>query len=202
MTISEKISAILRDPATGRINFQYAGVPVYRSGYARLAGAIERQHILVRIPQNPQAARIMAARGIASYDNRANTLYVPSIHYLETNSLHDKAQTVHEMTHALMDYHRRQMMKKKCEAVAYIAQLMYAHNNGIDNLNKYLTFSQHMTGDEADVFQAAWNIAHSILTTRGGYEVDRSSGLVLEGYIARHSLYHRIAQAKTNFDGI
>jgi len=202
MTIAEKISAILREPATARINFRYAGIPVYGSGYARLAGAIERRHIRIRLSQSQQEARLMRSAGVARYDNPENTLYIPSIQYLETGKLHDRAQAVHEMTHALMDFHQTQMLIQQSEAASYIAQLMYVHNSGIDTLAKFYNFSANVTGNEASIFQDAWNIAHLILTTPGGYEVPVAYGHALETSIARHPLYRRHAQGYTNYDGI
>jgi hypothetical protein len=201
MAIAEKVAAILREPATVRINFRYAGVRIYGSGYAAVAQAIEREHIAVRLPGSAVAQRLMRSSGVASYSSSENTLYVPSANFLEGNVIHDKALVVHEMTHALMDYHRHNMAVRQSEAVAYLAQMMYVFNHGITSTERLLDFSEGTGGNESDIFIAAWNIAHSILTTRGGYDVAGDSGAGLEAALARHPLYRRRADNETDYAG-
>lgn len=131
-TMVEKIVAILNEPATARINFRYDGVPVYGSGYATIATAIENDHVHVRLLRGQRAARAMRALGVAAYNKTSDTFFVSGADFLDTTTTPKKALVVHEMTHALLDYHRSTMSQGKSEAAAYIAQMMYLFNSGIN----------------------------------------------------------------------
>ncbi len=204
MTHAEKIAAILREPATRRINFRYAGVSVWGRGYVGMAERIERGLITIGLNPNAREARLMAAAGVAAYREQENALYIPSASFLQSSELYERAQVVHEMTHALTDYAARQVLLRESEAVAFIAQMMYWHTNGIDTSTKFLDYTERLgtQGDEVSIFQAAWNIAHSILTTRGGYAVAGNAGGALESAITRHPLYRRRADERGAYDGI
>lgn len=204
MSHAEKIARILREPATRRINFRYAGIAIWGDGFAGMAERIERGLISVGLNPNAREARLMSAAGVAAYREQENALYIPNANFLRSSELYERAQVVHEMTHALTDFEARVVRLCESEAVAFIAQMMYWHTNGIDDSMKFLDYTDKLgtQGNEVSIFQAAWNIAHSILTTRGGYAVGRTAGMALEQAIARHPLYRRRADERVAYDGI
>ena len=164
MSVQERIIAVLREPNTSRINFRHAGVPVYGSGFQTMATAIERGTIQVRLPDmnNQRLAAALHETGGAMYSHSTNTLTVASPTFLSDGLAHNKALVVHEMTHALTDYHGEQLSTLVSETCAYIAQMMYVRVNDLDIdgfLNPVHDFRLK------NIFQIAWAIACLLYTS-------------------------------------
>ena len=201
MITIEKVVSILNENATGQINFSYEGIPVYGSGYSRMARAIQQGHINIRLENNLRQARLMRMLGSVHYNHLNNTLVVHSMSFLQSENIYDRALLIHEMTHALSDYQGNTINTISSECVAYIAQMMYVYRDGCDDLNKLEEFLSPLDSRVSNIFQIAWNIAKSIATTTGGYTVSDESGQSLKVAIMGISLYRRKADLDVEYDG-
>lgn len=121
MSLEEDVCSTLRS-AQG-VNFMCCGVRVYGKGYQKLATAIENNHIMVQ--QNINLGRGGASgRYYHSYGpNKVNLLQVA---YNRIITLSQKSLVIHEMTHALQDYHHATLNTIDAECAAYIASASYS----------------------------------------------------------------------------
>ena len=123
---------------------------------------------------------------------------VASPTFLSDGLAHNKALVVHEMTHALTDYHGEQLSTLVSETCAYIAQMMYVRVNDLDIdgfLNPVHDFRLK------NIFQIAWAIADTIISTPS-YEVSPNSATALAQAISEVPVYASAAATTTSYDGI
>ena len=110
MSLFTDIVDILRSSECARINFQIEGIRVYGDGYKTIAKTIENKHIQI-------IRSLVLPSSLAEYNLKYNCLIVgPSP---------KPDLIVHECTHALNDWHKRNILAIDDEASAHIAQMMY-----------------------------------------------------------------------------
>jgi len=111
MGVLTDLTRILRSSECAKINFQIESIRVYGDGFKTIAKAIDGKHIQV------VRSRLLPSN-VATYNRRYNALFV--------GRAPKAGLLVHECTHALNDWHKREILAIDDEASAYIAQLMYA----------------------------------------------------------------------------
>lgn len=194
MSLEEKVAAVLESRTVRRINFRCCNIPVYGSGFVKLAGAIRNRHI--QVYENT----VLAAAGVAMYRyavgrNAVNVLELPSS---DPSSIAEKALIVHEMTHALEDYHRKDLNAINAECAAYVAQGMYLYLASPDRVPLPVDL------DEAtqDLLLMAYSAGTDIATTRGGYNVSDTAARNIKERIEAHPLYRNKRGSIYSYDGI
>ncbi len=110
MSLRTDVMTVLRSPNCGRINFQIGSIRVYGGGYRTIATCIENRQI--------QVVRALAVPStVAAYNRRYDLLIL--------GTTPSPNLVVHECTHALNDWHRRNILAVEDEVSAYIAQMMF-----------------------------------------------------------------------------
>jgi hypothetical protein len=208
MASKERILAILRHPATSKLNFRYGGIPIYPTGYKKIADLIDRDRILLRLDSNERTAQARYVLGVGAYQHATNTFLLPSVEF-PRNIDFDSALVIHEMTHALMDWHAQAVNELVSEGAAYVAQMMWVQSKSGATNSQALqaTRNRFLSGvarqDVRTVFEAAWEIAREARQPRGGYLV-QPGPLVdfLNVAIQALPLYSHSAQRSAAYDGI
>lgn len=131
MPARDHFIAVLEESNNRYINFICGRARVYGAAYRTIATAIRNNHIQViedsRLPEYGMV-----------YNYLHNTVRVNgSIDFAHPEN---KSLIIHEMTHAIEDFHRVPLSRADAEGAAYIAQMMYLaanslspsyeHNNG------------------------------------------------------------------------
>lgn len=104
---------VLNDPRLANMNFSVGPITVNAEEYRNVAAYIEAGDIRV----------IPGAEPIAYYDGRLNTIETPAGN--PPLNLGQRAQLLHECTHAIVDIDRLHVLVLDDEVAAYIAQLTY-----------------------------------------------------------------------------
>jgi len=115
--------------ALGKLDFTFAGFPVDLAGYREIGHKIRQGALEVKPDPSAPGARIAA-----SYTALANRLSVPAGLDLHTPGPHriaNQSVIVHEVTHALVDFHRFTTTGALDEACAYLAGQLYAMSFGL-----------------------------------------------------------------------
>lgn len=132
MSLSSDVAGFLLSSDTGiqwglsRLSFSVDGLRVDPEGYAEMGHQIRQGGIQVREPRSAPGTPIAAA-----YTAGTNTLSLRLPAGLQLSagtatSIGEQAGIVHEITHALFDYHGYSATNAVEEAVAYIAETLYA----------------------------------------------------------------------------
>lgn len=126
MSLFTDIVNILNAPECQRINFQIESIRVYGDGYKTIAKTIKNKHIQI-------IKSLVLPSNMAAYNRKYNCLIIGQSPKPDL--------IIHECTHALNDWHKRNIIAIDDEASAYIAQMMYVMikdrtlNNFIAQLN-------------------------------------------------------------------
>jgi hypothetical protein len=198
MSLFTDIVNILRSPECKRINFQIAGIRVYGDGYKTIAKTIENKHIQI-------IRSLVLPSSWAVYNRKLN--------YLAVGQSPRPNLIVHECTHALNDWHKRNILAIDDEVSAHIAQMMYmiikkpALNNFIAQLHQKQGSDVLAKRCEIDknfcskaTFMAALVIAGDFLNCRKP-SIDRL--MKLRNSLQRDPTYIKNASNRTRaYDGI
>jgi hypothetical protein len=141
MSLSGDVADFLLSRDTGvqwglsRLRFSVDGLGVDPEGYAEMGHQIRQGGIRVREPQSAPGTPIAAA-----YTAGTNTLSLrlPAGLQLTTSTaaaIGEQAGIVHEITHAIFDYHGYSTVNAVEEAVAYIAETLYATARALRRTN-------------------------------------------------------------------
>jgi hypothetical protein len=129
MGAKEHMIAVLRDPQTGRINFNYrsttASALISARNFHAVADSLESGHLHV-VPGRFQDNRLTYSAW-ASGNDAENTFYLGNNF---TWSRDFNALVVHESVHAYFDLGSTSIQWLDNEVVAYIAQGFYLRNSG------------------------------------------------------------------------
>jgi hypothetical protein len=143
----------LRSETLPNIDFQIHSFHVTTAGLREVGLAVCEGRIGVRFERD--------SRQIARYNSDGDTIAIPFTHARDAI---DKAQIIHEATHALADIIRANWMCiQTSEAAAHIAQALYA----IAFLGESPR-QLHGTGNDDRVFETAWNAAIGIRNRQPG----------------------------------
>jgi hypothetical protein len=110
VSLRTDIIGILKAPQCQRINFQIGTVRIAGLDYGTIAQCIENGHIQV-----VQSAKAPSTK--AAYNRTFNCFIV--------GSSPSRNLVVHEGTHAVNDWHKRNLQDVEDEVCAYIAQMMF-----------------------------------------------------------------------------
>lgn len=132
MSLSDDVSGFLLSSDTGiqyglsRLRFSVDGLGVDPEGYAEIGRQVRQRAITVREPRSRPGTPIAAA-----YTAGTDTLSVrlPAglvLTDFTPRAVGEQAGLVHEITHALFDFHGYRTTNAVEEAVAYIAETLYA----------------------------------------------------------------------------
>jgi hypothetical protein len=129
MGAKEQMIAILRDPDTGRIRFNYrssgATATINAESFTRIAAGLESGHFSV--VEGRHAQNMITYSAWADGSDAANTFYLGNN---QRWSRDFNALVVHESVHAFFDLTSTSIPWLDNEAVAYIAQGYYLRNSG------------------------------------------------------------------------
>lgn len=172
------------------INFRCCGVRVYNQGYTALGRALRNRHIQViyntRVGNN----------GV--YSSATNAMRVG---FERLVHLHDKALVVHEMTHALQDYHRRRLRTLDAECAAYVAQAIFLERadpgQGIVS-GELLSQSEEL----AILGTMAQSVARQLIGPPSRYQVPNREEELMRGYVSATPIYRRRADNTIEFNGL
>jgi len=199
MTLHQRIISVLEGPATEGINFRYDGVRVYGNGYRTMARAVRNGRIRPALLSGQREAVLLRQLGGALYRPASNSLVVSGPDFLRPATIHDEALVVHEMTHALTDYHKNPMTTLLSEIVAYTAQMMYVIRREIE-LDDFLRPVRD--ANLSAVFRCAWDVARSVTHTEGGYEIAQRTARDLGQAIPQISVYANADRMTVDYDGL
>ena len=141
-TLTEFVLETLTHPLVGRLSFRYGAARVYPEGYrTHIAGCVRDGLIRPTIDTGvlgttrselPAAAFVMEPRPGEvhpmffhphSFDTSGTNVFVKTT--LSANELADlRGEVIHEATHALQDWERRQLDPRTAEGAAYLAAAM------------------------------------------------------------------------------
>ena len=114
--------------ALGKLNFTLGGFRVETKGYREIGHKIRQGAIEVRAVQSDPDSPLAAA-----YTPRLDRLSVSAgldLHTPRRGRIKDQSMVVHEVTHALLDFHRFTTTVALDEACAYVAGQVYARALG------------------------------------------------------------------------
>lgn len=107
--------------AIGNLNFTLDGIQIDTEGYHEMGHKVRQNAIAVE----PVRSRSGSSSLSAVYTPALNKLSV-SANINLTSSVADQSTIIHEITHALVDYHRVTTTQAIDEALAYIADSIYS----------------------------------------------------------------------------
>ncbi|NNK64701.1 MAG: hypothetical protein HKO98_15990, partial [Gemmatimonadetes bacterium] len=112
----------------GKLNFTLAGFRVDTQGYREIGHKIRQGAIEVRPVESAPGSSVAAV-----YTGLLDRLSVPAgldLHTPRRRRIKDQSMVVHEVTHALVDFHRFTTTGALDEACAYVAGQLYAMSLG------------------------------------------------------------------------
>lgn len=180
--------------AINNINFTLDSIRIDPEGYREMGYKVRSRGITVE----PARSRSSSSALSAVYTPGLDKLTVPPTINL-ANSVTDQAMIIHEMTHALIDYHRVRTLNMIDEALAYIAESIYARSK-LTSLSSSNPLSQAIITAAQNIVQADPNflIAQRIVNLRSS---DTLVALLLQA-IRNHSSAYPNASQTTYSDGI
>lgn len=110
MSLRTEIIDVLKSPHCRRINFQIGTIRISGTDYSTIAQCIENRHIQV-----VQSARLPSTKAV----------YKRSFNCFIVGSSPGRNLVVHEGTHAINDWHKRNLLDVEDEVSAYIAQMVF-----------------------------------------------------------------------------
>lgn len=142
-----RVAEILRNPHTRRIRFEIRSVRVDAGLFEKVAAAVSRGAVGVRV--NPGVRRSSGGALDAEYSSVGKhfTFAHPFL-----RPVFDEALVVHESVHAGFDLDRVRLPAADDEAAAYVAQCVYLMHVGVETAPV----------DQA-ILAAAWPAAQSVL---------------------------------------
>lgn len=180
--------------AINNIDFTLDGIRIDPEGYREMGHKVRSRGITIE----PARSRSSSSALSAVYTPGLDKLTVsPNIDL--TNSVIDQAMIIHEMTHALVDYHRVRTLNMIDEALAYIAESIYARSKATQLSSRdtraqaIITAAQNVVGSNPNFIipQHIVNLTSS----------DRHVSQLLQA-IRNHSSAYPNATQETNSDGI
>jgi hypothetical protein len=182
----EQLTHLLAGPPVTDIDFVAEAVPITGAGYQKLIPKIASGQIRVVYDSSIDLHR-------ARYHAESNGRGVHPLFVM--GSLDAHAVILHELTHALIDnMHlspRRGLSRSEDEAIGFIAQALYLIGSG------------RTAPHDPILGPPAFEIARSILSSRGRYSVTHHQMRRMRNAVAKHPFYGRsIRGRRAPSDGI